>query len=78
MIDGIESTSFVPVRIGWGMGLLTLFAAIFGSLLSGSAMWLLSGSPGAGASAMLGAFVASCSRTSASFAGASGGAGGRK
>jgi hypothetical protein len=47
------------VRIGWGLGLLTLCCAVMAStLLPAAAVVLLGGSPGAGGTAMFGGFVA--------------------
>ena len=57
MTDGIMNSS-APVRIGWGVGLLTLVPVIFIPVFLGAGWWWLSGNPGAGASAMFGSFVA--------------------
>jgi hypothetical protein len=47
------------VRIGWGLGLLTLcFVVLASTLLPAAAVVFLGGSPGAGGTAMLGGFVA--------------------
>jgi hypothetical protein len=56
--EGIDGKAG-PVRIGWGVGLLTLVAAVLcGVVLPRAAVWSLDGSAGAAGSATFGGFAA--------------------
>jgi hypothetical protein len=58
MTDSDDSRSST-VRIGWGLGMLTLAVVVFcGVFLPGMAVWLLGGSAGSAGSAMVGGFMA--------------------
>ena len=59
MVTSNLETANRPVRIGWGLGLLTLSGVVFASTsLPAVAVLLLGGSPTAGGTAMVGGFVA--------------------
>jgi hypothetical protein len=69
MATSQNGDSVAPLHISWGVGLLSLMSVVFISVfLPAVVVFLLGGSPGDGAAAMVGGFTAGWVRVSGDYA----------